>query len=151
LTGIKYPPNLQFNPIGTLTEAQVRGKVVFERTTDNLGNTIPENNRCITCHPSPYYTNLKLADVSTLASSDDSILFDTPHLNNIYASPPYLHDGRAKTLEEIWTLYGKDDKHGLVGDMTKNQLNDLIEYLKSLRSPDYVKKISEIHTASFNN
>ena len=151
MTGIPYPPNLQYNPAGNLTEAQQRGKVVFERTTDNFGNIIPENNRCITCHPSPYYTNKKLADVSTLASSDDSIQFDTPHLNNIYASPPYLHDGRANTLEEIWTLYGKDDKHGLVGDMTKNQLNDLVEYLKSLRSPDYAKKTSEIHTASFKN
>ncbi len=137
MTGIPYPPNLQFNPSGKLTEAQKRGKVIYERKEDNSGNVIPEINRCITCHPAPYYTNLQTADVSTLAASDDSMLFDTPHLNNIYASPPYLHDGRATTLEEIWTLYGKDDKHGLTGDMTKNQLNDLIEYLKSLRSPDY--------------
>lgn len=151
MTGIPYPPNLQFNPSGILTEAQLRGKKVFERTTDNFGNVIPVNNRCVTCHPAPYYTNLQPADVSTLAFSDDSILFDTPHLNNIYASPPYLHDGRARTLEEIWTLYGKDDKHGLVGDMTKNELNDLVEYLKSLRSPDYAKKSSELHTASFKN
>jgi YVTN family beta-propeller protein len=137
MTGIKYPPNLLFNPSGVLTAAQERGRKVFERSIDNFGNPIPEINRCVTCHPAPYYTNLLVADVSTLAASDDSILFDTPHLNNIYASPPYLHDGRAKTLEEIWTLYGKDDKHGLAGDMSKNQLNDLVEYLKSLRSPDY--------------
>ncbi|MBK8881579.1 MAG: beta-propeller fold lactonase family protein [Bacteroidales bacterium] len=151
MTGIKYPPNLGFNPAGKLTEAQRRGKTVFERTKDNLGNVIPENNRCITCHPSPYYTNLKQVDVKTLAASDDSILFDTPHLNNIYASPPYLHDGRASTLEEIWTIYGKEDKHGLVGDMTKNQLNDLIEYLKSLRSPDYDGKSTQIHEAALNH
>jgi cytochrome c peroxidase len=75
--------------------------------------------------------------VQTLASTDDSILFDTPHLNDIYASAPYLHDGRAATLEEIWTKYGKNDKHGVVNDMTKIQLNDLIDYLKSLRSPNY--------------
>jgi len=140
LTGIKYPPNLLFNPSGKLTEAQNRGKIVFERTKDNFGKEIPEKNRCVTCHPAPYFTNLKQFDVSTLAASDDSIAFDTPHLNNIYASPPYLHDGRAKTLEEIWTLYGKDDRHGLTSDMTKNDLNDLVEFLKSLRSPDYVNK-----------
>ena len=148
MTGINYPPNLFFNPSGKLTEAQIRGKIIFERAKDNFGNEIPENNRCITCHPAPYYTNLLPADVSTLAASDDSILFDTPHLNNIYASPPYLHDGRAKTLEEIWTIYGQDDKHGLVGDMTKDQLNDLIEYLKSLRSPDYETKNPTIQHAS---
>ena len=140
MRGIEYPPNLLFNPDGELTEAQLRGKVVFERSVDNFGNIIPENNRCITCHPAPYYTNKQPFDVSTLAVSDDSILFDTPHLNNIYASPPYLHDGRAKTLEEIWTLYGKDDKHGLTSDMTKNDLNDLIEYLKSLSAPYYYKE-----------
>ncbi len=151
LTGIKYPPNLLFNPSGKLTAVQVRGKIIFERSVDNFGNTIPEINRCITCHPSPYYTNLLPADVSTLAESDDSMLFDTPHLNNIYASPPYLHDGRAKTLEEIWTYYGKDDKHGLVGDMTKDQLNDLVEYLKSLRSPDYETQSSNIQHASFKH
>jgi len=91
----------------------LHGKEIFERTYDINGKEIPEANRCITCHPPPYYTNLKPANVGTLAATDDSILFDTPHLNNIYASAPYLHDGRAETLEEIWTLYGKTERHGL--------------------------------------
>lgn len=90
-----------------------------------------------------------MADVGTLASSDDSILFDTPHLNNIFASPPYLHDGRASTLEEIWTLYGKTEQHGTVNDLNKIQLNDLVEYLKSLRDIEYEQKESAIHNASF--
>jgi YVTN family beta-propeller protein len=137
LTGIKNPPNLEYNPEGKLTEAQLRGKEIFERTKDNYGKEIPEANRCITCHTPPYYTNRKLAYVQTLSSTDDSILFDTPHLNDIYASAPYLHDGRAATLEEIWTKYGKGDKHGEINDMTKIQLNELIDYLKSLRSPQY--------------
>ena len=148
MTGIPYPPNLQHNPDGQLTEAQLRGKKIFERTVDNKGNIIPENNRCVTCHPAPYYTNLLTADVSTLAATDDSMKFDTPHLNNIYASPPYLHDGRAKTLEEIWTIYGTDDRHGMVGDMLKDQLNDLVEYLKSLRSPVYESNDQRIQHAS---
>ena len=143
ITGIPYPPNLQYNPNGELTESQLRGKAIFERTKDNLGNVIPENNRCITCHTPPYYTNLKMAYVKTLAVTDDSMLFDTPHLNNIYASPPYLHDGRAATLEEIWTKYGTEDKHGRVNDLTKNQLNDLVDYLKSLRAPAYEHNVSK--------
>jgi YVTN family beta-propeller protein len=142
LTGIPYPPNLLYNPTGELTDSQLKGKAIFERTKTNTGKEIPENNRCITCHPAPYYTNLKMAYVKTLAMSDDSILFDTPHLNNIYASPPYLHDGRAATLEEIWTKYGKDEKHGEVNDLTKIQLNNLVDYLKSLRAPYYEKNTS---------
>ena len=75
----------------------------------------------------------------------------TPHLNNIYASPPYLHDGRAATLEEIWTLYGKADKHGVGRRHDKNQLNDLVEYLKALRAPEYDRKASKIQQASFKS
>jgi len=149
VTGIKYPPNLMYNPDGKLTESQLRGKELFDRSVDNFGNLIPENNRCITCHPPPLYSNLKLADVSTLAETDDPILFDTPHLNNIYASAPYLHDGRAETLEEIWTIYGQDDKHGYVNDMSKMQLNDLVDYLKSLRGPEYDQRDSNIQQASY--
>jgi YVTN family beta-propeller protein len=139
LTGIKYPPNLMYNPNGILTESQLRGKDIFERSVDNEGKTIPINNRCVTCHPAPYFTNLQLTDVGTLASSDDSIMFDVPHLNNIYASAPYLHDGRAFTLEEIWTKYGGADKHGRVNDLSKIQLNELIDYLRSLSAPQYEK------------
>ena len=137
MTGIDNPPDLLYNPDGELTEAQIVGKEIFERTRDKRGYEIPVVNRCVTCHPAPYFTNKKKADVGTLALSDDSILFDTPHLNNIFASPPYLHDGRARTLEEIWTLYGKTEQHGSVNDLTKIELNELVEYLKSLRDPEY--------------
>jgi cytochrome c peroxidase len=47
-------------------------------------------------------------------------------------SAPYLHDGSARSLEEIWTLYNPKDLHGVTNDLTKDQLNDLIEYLKTL-------------------
>ena len=148
MRSIKQPPNLMYNPTGELTASQQRGKVLYERTEDNSGNLIPENNRCVTCHPAPLYTNLKFADVSTLADTDDPILFDTPHLTNVYASAPYLHDGRAKTLEEIWTIYGTDDKHGYVNDMSKSDLNDLVNYLKSLRSPEYDKEALDIQQSA---
>jgi len=139
MTGIKNPPNLMYNPDGKLTPAQLRGKAIFERTHNNLGQEIPVTNRCVTCHPAPYYTVKKFFDVSTLSPTDDSVLFDTPHLMNLFLSAPYLHDGRAATLEEIWTIYGRDENHGELNDLTKMQLNDLVEYLKSLRDPEYDK------------
>jgi YVTN family beta-propeller protein len=151
MTGIDNPPNLQYNPDGELTEAEKRGKEIFERTHNNHGYEIPVVNRCVTCHPAPYFTNKKMADVGTLAASDDSILFDTPHLNNIFASPPYLHDGRARTLEEIWTLYGKTEQHGSINDLTKIELNELVEYLKSLRDPEYKQNKTKILHASLRH
>ncbi len=141
MTGIDNPPNLRYNPNGELTQAQKRGKTIFYRTETNLGEEIPIDNRCVTCHPPPYFTNMKMVDVGTLAETDDPMLFDSPQLNNIYESAPYLHDGRAATLEEIWTMFNDEDKHGVANDMLKDQLNDLVEYLKSLRDAKYYTNV----------
>jgi len=58
--------------------------------------------------------------------------FDVPHLNNIYDSAPYLHNGAAGTLEEIWTRFNLYDWHGVTLDLTRRQFNDLIAYLEAL-------------------
>ena len=132
VTSIPRPPN-RFRPLGApLTPAQRRGKVIFERTTAADGHEIPLEGRCVTCHFPPYYTDRKRHDVGTKMSFDRTGSFDVPHLNNIYDSAPYLHNGMAATLEEIWTVYNPDDRHGVTNDMTKDQLNDLIEFLKTL-------------------
>ncbi len=117
---------------GTLTAAQGRGRILFERDADNSGNPIPERDRCNFCHTRPTFTDGRRFDVGTKAPNDAKARFDTAHLANIFESAPYLHDGRAATLEEIWTKYNPDDRHGLSSDWTKQQLNDLVEYLKSL-------------------
>lgn len=128
---IPRPPN-RYRPLGAeLTDAQRRGKVVFERTRTNDGRAIPKNDRCITCHMPPLYTDRSRRDVGTKMRLDDKAEFDVPHLNNIYDSAPYLHNGIAETLEEIWTRYNREDRHGVTNDMTKDQLNDLIEYIKT--------------------
>lgn len=129
---IPRPPNRNRALGADLTEAQRRGKTSFERTTDNLGRPIPEEQRCSGCHSGPYYTNRTRVDVATQSWLDTDGIFDVPHLNNIYETAPYLHDGRADSLEEIWTRYNPNDRHGITNDMTKDQLNDLVEYLKIL-------------------
>jgi cytochrome c peroxidase len=70
--------------------------------------------------------------VETQSSLDDDGIFDVPQLNNIYETAPYLHDGRSPSLEEIWTRFNPNNRHGITSDMTKDQLNDLVEYLKTL-------------------
>jgi len=132
ITTIPRPPNKYHTPGEKYTPAQKRGKAIFERTVTNDGRAIPPEGQCITCHLPPYYTSRRLADVGTRQALDRTGTFDTPHLNNIYDSAPYLHNGMAKTLEEIWTVYNPYDKHGFTNDMTKDQLNDLIEFLKTL-------------------
>jgi len=129
---IPRPPN-RYRPLGAeLTEAQRRGREVFYRTRTNDGRIIPKENRCATCHFPPLYTDRRQHDVGTKGPYDRESRFDTPHLNNIYDSAPYLHNGAAATLEEIWTRFNPYDQHGVTNDMTKDQLNDLVEYLKTL-------------------
>ncbi len=115
-----------------LTPAQERGRRIFFATKTSAGIDIPEERQCHFCHMPPLYTNHQRTRVGTQAPTDVTDEFDTPHLLGIAASAPYLHDGRAKTLEELWTVYQTNDLHGVSSYMNKHQLNDLIEFLKTL-------------------
>lgn len=129
---IQRPPNRYRKLDGEPAPAQRRGRAMFERTLTNDGRVVPIERRCTTCHPPPLFTDGRLHDVGTQGPLDGEGKFDAPHLNNIYDSAPYLHDGRSPSLEEIWTVHNPHDQHGVTNDMTKDQLNDLIEYLKTL-------------------
>jgi YVTN family beta-propeller protein len=117
---------------GRLTPAQERGRAIFFATQTPDGKVIPRERRCSTCHRPPLYTVRVSFDVGTKGPYDTTEAFDTPHLLGIAASAPYLHDGRAQSLEELWTLYNTNDLHGVSSYMNKIQLNDLIEFLKTL-------------------
>ena len=129
---LPYRPNRYRLANGELTPAQERGKVIFERTKSKTGTPIPEANQCTYCHSGPKYTNQKQIDVGSGKSTDRSPVIDVPQLPNVAYSAPYLHDGSARSLEEIWTVFNPKDTHGVSNDLTKDELNDLIEYLKTL-------------------
>ena len=132
IRSLRNPPNRHRPASGAPTPAQARGQALFERTAMRGGKPIPEKDRCITCHPAPLFTNRLKADVGSMSPTDRSGEIDTPQLLNVYQSAPYLHDGKAATLEEIWTRFNPDDTHGITIDFSKSDLNDLIEYLKTL-------------------
>jgi DNA-binding beta-propeller fold protein YncE len=135
-TFLKHLPptrTVPWNRVGKpLTVAEERGRKLFFATQQTDGTPIPVALQCQTCHRPPLFTDRLLRSVGTQEARDPKGKFDTPHLVGIGASAPYLHDGRAKTLEEIWTTYQKDDKHGVSSYWSKEQLNDLVEYLKTL-------------------
>lgn len=121
IKSIPLPPNRHLAPDGQLTPVQERGRDVFFQKA------------CDTCHPpKTHYTSKTSFDVGTAAKYDTSGMFDVPQLDRIYEKPPYLHNGEARSLEEIWTIYNPTDKHGVTSDMSKEQLNDLVEFLKTL-------------------
>ena len=132
IRSLHNPPNSHRAADGTLTPAQAHGKALFERSVMYTGTPIDPKDRCITCHGPPKFTSRRKFDVGSGSATDDHQDFDTPQLLNVYQSAPYLHDGRAVTLEEIWTRFNPKNTHGITVDLSKSDLNDLIEYLKTL-------------------
>lgn len=129
---LPYRPNRYRLTNGELSPAQEHGKAIFERTKTKNGTPIPTANQCGYCHSGPKYTNQQQVDVGTGKPTDRSPVIDVPQLSNVAYSAPYLHDGSARSMEEIWTVFNPKDTHGVTNDLTKDELNDLIEYLKTL-------------------
>jgi YVTN family beta-propeller protein len=110
------PPPARARLLGKLDEAAVRrGREVFDKQA------------CANCHTPPSYTSAKTYDVGL---SDEAGLkaFNPPSLHGVGQGGPYFHDGRAATLEDVFTRH----RHQLKGDLTKQELDDLLEFLGSL-------------------
>jgi len=107
---------------GKLSAKAQAGKKIFED-----GKT-----GCATCHPGPLYSDLKMYDVGTRGELDRVDEFDTPTLIELWQTAPYLHDGAAPTLHDVFKTHNKKDQHGKTSHLSKQQLDQLVEYLLSL-------------------
>ena len=59
-----------------------------------------------------------------------------PQSLGLYRSAPYLHHGKAATLTDVLTTFNKDDRHGATSHLGKQQVADLVEFLKALPYED---------------
>jgi YVTN family beta-propeller protein len=116
---------------GKLSPQADRGKSLF--MSPQVG--------CAQCHSGPYYTDSRLQkpfnlhDVGTGADDPTEKIgprYDTPTLLGVYRTPPYLHHGKAKTLRDVLITMNKEDKHGKTSHLQASELDDLVEFLKSL-------------------
>jgi cytochrome c peroxidase len=117
------------NPDGSFTKDAREGRKVFEKAG------------CPACHAAPTFTDSTMTaglhDVGTLLPTSGSRLggpltgIDTPTLKGVWQTAPYLHDGRAATLLEIFTTYTKD-KMGMVSNLTEVELSQMVRYLQEL-------------------
>jgi cytochrome c peroxidase len=71
-------------------------------------------------------------NVGALSPNEPDGRYDTPSLLESYRTAPYLHDGRALTLLEVFTTHNQEQKHGAAGSLNEQQLDDLVAYLLSL-------------------
>src|SRR5262249_40047284 len=88
--------------------------------------------QCASCHQRASLDDGKTHDIGTRGPTDTQDRFDTPSLRGVARYAPYLHDGRAATLEEVFTKHNPKQRHGAAHLLTKEELADLIAYLKSL-------------------
>jgi len=72
---------------------------------------------------------------------DDRGAFKTPSLRNVALTPPYMHDGSLKTLEDVVEHYNKGgnpnpnlDPDVRRLDLTDQDKRDLVEFMKALTS-----------------
>ncbi len=122
LKALDSPPNPNRLADGGLSPAATRGKTLFE--SKRAG--------CSTCHSGPFFTDGKIHDVGLNSPKDYFQGYNTPSLVGIYNRVRYLHDGRAKTLDEVFNEYHKPQDLGEGDALDSAELKDLIEYLKSL-------------------
>lgn len=99
---------------GELSENAKAGRKVFEKY------------KCDACHSGPYYTDLQMYRIGEDVEFEKG--WDTPTLIEVWRTAPYLFDGRATTIEEVFGVH----KHGIDGKISKKDLSALSEYVKSL-------------------
>lgn len=99
---------------GELSEKAKKGRKVFERL------------KCDACHSGPYYTDMKMHRIGEDIEFEQG--WDTPTLIEVWRTAPYLFDGRAATMEEVFQVH----KHGVDKKLSKTDLDALVEYVNSL-------------------
>ncbi|AGA31468.1 YVTN family beta-propeller repeat protein [Singulisphaera acidiphila DSM 18658] len=82
---------------------------------------------CAKCHTPPAYTTTGRYDVGLLDEAGNR-KFNPPSLLGVSHREPLLHDGRAKSLEEVF----RQHRHPRETDLTPDEVADLVAFLKTL-------------------
>lgn len=117
--------------------------VPWDRDTDD-GRAVFVAAGCDTCHPDGGSDATwqapgepLLHDVGTLLPTSGARLGSTltglvaPPLVGTWATGPWLHDGRATTLRDVFTTHNPADTHGTTSDLSAAEVDDLEQYLRS--------------------
>ena len=122
LATLKAPVNPFRNADGSLSQEAERGKVVFHG----------RKAACIDCHNGAYFSDGKIHDVGTGTESDFYKGYNTPSLLGVHEKVRMLHTGRARDLHRVITdLHRPEDVNG-EGELSEQEVSDLIAYLRSL-------------------
>lgn len=128
-----------------MSAAAVRGMRVFNG-----------KGHCTPCHSGPLFSNQDFHNLGVGMDKEkpdlgrfdhtknpaDKGKFKVPTLRNIAETPPYLHDGSAKTLMEVIEVYDHGgapnpwlDPLVLPLQLTQREMQDLVAFLEALTGP----------------
>ncbi len=138
VASLAYTPPSPFRTrAGTLVEAARRGEALF----------LDPALRCTECHLPPAFTasaldESRLIDVGTLTAASGQRLggpltgLDVPSLVGLWDGAPYLHDGSAATLRDVFRGRPGALEAQLTATLGDEQLEDLLTYLRSIDAPE---------------
>ncbi|MBX2809516.1 MAG: Ig-like domain-containing protein [Cellvibrionaceae bacterium] len=89
------------------------------------GESIFTAQNCQACHTPPFFTDGLLHDVGTSGGRPIA----TPTLTDLCQTPPYLHNGSAKTIEQVFVA---GTTHNISGAISKSDQADLIDFICSV-------------------
>jgi YVTN family beta-propeller protein len=111
-------PNPFRSADNSFTAAGMRGKALFEGKA-----------ACASCHTGPHSGGQKKAWIGT---TPEGIDLEVPRLDGVYDTYPYLHDGKAATLEEVFSEQNAKHLHGKAHELSDSERKDLFEYVREL-------------------
>lgn len=139
----KYAELAKKNP---MSDSAKRGREIFFGTKGG----------CTACHVGPNLSDEKywnlgvgmdaakpdLGRYEVTKKEEDKGAFKTPTIRNVAQTPPYMHDGSQKTLEEVVEWYAKGghpnpwlSKNVRKLDLTPQDKADLVEFMKACTGP----------------
>ncbi|MBK9247718.1 MAG: c-type cytochrome [Ignavibacteria bacterium] len=150
-----------------LTAEQERGRKLFFTEFDPTGKV--KGAECFHCHGGPDFSNhdyinngldmeANFSDVGRFEVTKnprDRAKFKVTSLRNIAVTPPYMHDGRFKTLEEVVNHYNTGTKNSSTIDilmqynlqpgglgLSEQDKSDLVAFLKTLTDETFLSNTS---------
>ncbi len=113
------PPSPHRSADGSLTAPGKRGKELFNGKAG-----------CGGCHMGSMWGGTgNRAHVGTTLNGK---ALDVPHLKGAYDTAPYLHDGRALTLESVFEQHNAAGLHGKAAELSRSELADLLAFVRQL-------------------
>jgi cytochrome c peroxidase len=109
------PPSSRLWESGASDEAIARGREVFR------------SRKCASCHEPPEYTTPRTYDVG-LVDVMGNREFNPPSLRAVSRRDAFLHDGRARSLRDVFA--GERHPRGL--ELSPREIDDLVAFLGTL-------------------